>query len=630
MMERLRDGASSIWIKVILGLIILSFVFAGIGSYLAGGSGPKPAAKVGGEKISQQQFEQAYQNERNQMQSQLGEYFSTLMGNPEYVKQLRESVLNRMVNNVLIEQRAKKLGMHISNEQIRQAIFAIPAFQENGVFSNELYNNLLQRSGITPDQFAQSVGTDLLRQQYLSSIEGSDFTLKNQLDSLSQLEGQQRQIRTITLDLAKFKAEQTITDAQAKLYYDENPQQFTRPEQLKAAYVELTAKNIKDAIQVTPEQAQQYYKENESKFSTAEKIQVSHILIQGDTAADKAKAEAVLAQLKAGANFAELAEKDSADKFSAKDGGKLDWFGRGVMDPAFDKAAFALNKVGELSGVVQTAFGFHIIKLDGIKPAVVKPFTDVEQSIIADLKEQKLSESFYNLQQDLAQQAFEHPDSLDAAAKSVNATIQTTGYFSTNTAPSVLNNPKVLKSLMSTDVHDDGLNSDVIDLGPEHVMVVRVESTRPQAVLPFKDVEANVKTLLATKLGEEAAEAESNKILVDLRAGKSEAVTKDGYAFSADRVISRSDKNSTLAQVAFRMPQPVDGKSTFGVTGDATGNVIIVALDKVITPKTTAEADNAKFVEKVAQMNAQQDLMSTLSQLRDTGDVSYPAETSTN
>ncbi len=630
MMDRLRDGASSIWIKVILGLIILSFIFAGIGSYLAGGSGQKPAAKVGDQKISQQQFEQAYQSERNRIQSQLGDYFSTLMSNPQYVQQLRESVLNRLVNNVLIEQRAKKLGLHVSDVQIRNAILAIPAFQQDGTFNNTLYNDLLARSGITPDQFALSVSQDLLRQQYLDSIESSDFTLNNQLTMLSQLENQQREVRTITLDLAKFKAEQTITDKAAKLFYDENSNQFTRPEQLKAAYIELTADTVKNTIKITPAEAKAFYNENQSQYSTPEKIQVSHILINGTTAADQTKAEAILQQLKDGANFAALAEKDSADTFSAKDGGKLDWFAKGTMDSAFEKAAFDLTKVGQLT-LVKTQFGFHIVKLDGIEKPVVQPFDQVESKIMAQLQQEKVSDAFYKLQQTLAQQSFEHPDSLEAAAKSVGLTVKTTDFFSGNQAPSALNNPKILKALMSTDVHDDGLNSDVIDLGNEHVVVVRVEETRPSEVLPFEKVEANVKTLLATQKGEDAAEAQADKLVGELRLGKMDAVKSAGYDFSSPELLTRTgSSDAALAKVAFRLPHPETGNSVYGVTTKANGDVVIVALDKVINPSSNnASKDNA-FVQKVAQMNAKEDLNATLTQLRDGGDVSFPAESSTN
>lgn len=377
MMERMREGASSIWVKIILGLIILSFVFAGVGSYLAGGS-EQVAAKVDDREISQREFEMAYQNERNRMQAQLGDYFSTLMGDPAYVQQFRRSVLDRMVNDLLIEQRANELGLRISDQQVRQTIVSMPEFQRDGVFDNEQYNALLRRSGLTPDMFAESMRTDLLRQQLLLAIQGSDFALGNEVNALIKLERQEREIRTLTLDVAEFTNKAEVTDEEAQAYYEQNPLQFTRPDQVKAAYIELSGTNLKETLNVSEDDAKAYYDENQNKYGTAEQRQASHILVQGKGSEAKTKAENLLAELNNGADFAELAKTSSDDTFSGQDGGKLDWFERGVMDPAFEDAAFALNK-GEISGVVESDFGYHIIKLDDIKEPQVKSFADVRE-----------------------------------------------------------------------------------------------------------------------------------------------------------------------------------------------------------------------------------------------------------
>ncbi|UKA26119.1 peptidylprolyl isomerase [Photobacterium damselae subsp. damselae] len=632
MMERLRDGANSIWFKIILSLIILSFVFAGVGSYLASNN-EQVAAKVDGQEISQREFEQAYQNERNRMQAQLGENFSNLLGNPQYVQQFRRSVLERMINDVLIQKRAHELGLRVSDQQIRDAIFAMPEFKVDGKFNNEQYNQLLRRSGITPEQFAESLRTDLLRQQFLGAIEGSDFALSGEVNELRMLESQERVIRTLTLNLADFtkKAEASITEEQEKAFYEQNPQQFTRPAQVKVSYVEITGDKLKDSIEVSDADAQAYYNEHKDKFSTPEKRQVSHILITGDSAASKEKAEAILAQLKDGANFAELAKKDSDDKFSAKDGGKLEWFEKGVMDPAFEDAAFALAKPGDLSGVVKSSFGYHIILLDGIEPAKAKPFADVKAEIIADIKSQKAGDEFYAMQTKLAETAFESPDSLDEAAEAVKAKVHSTDFFSEQTAPGVLNNPKVLQALQSPEVREDGMNSDAIEVGPEHVVVVRVDDARDETVLPFKDVEAKVKSLLAQRDGEQQAQKKADEVVAQLRDGKSEQLTKEGYSFSGEQTITRSGPDYQVSQVAFRLAKPQAGKATYGVTRDAKGNVLIVQLDKVIDQDVAKEAADPQFAQQVEQMNAQQDMATTIQTLRETADISTPVlEQSTN
>lgn len=627
MMERMREGANSIWVKIILGLIILSFVFAGVGSYLAG-SGNQFAAKVDGQEISQREFEMAYQNERNRMQSQLGDYFSTLMGDPAYVQQFRRNVLDRMVNDLLIQQRAEELGMRISDTQVRQTILSMPEFQRDGAFDNEQYNMLLRRAGMTPDMFAESMRTDLLRQQFLIAIQGSDFALSNELTALTKLEQQQRDIRTLTLNVAEFTKNVDISDDEAKAFYEQNPQMYMRPDQVKAAYIELSGDNLKNTLTVSDEDAKAYYEEHKSKFGTAEQRLARHILVQGKGSEAKAKAEQLLAQLKSGADFAELAKTSSDDTFSGQEGGKLDWFERGVMDPAFEEAAFALQK-GDISDVVESDFGYHIIKLDDIKAPQVKAFADVRDEILAEVREQRAAEAFYDLQTALAEKAFEMPDSLEDAAEAVNAKVQTTDFISQSDAPGVLANPAVLQALFSPEVREDGLNSDVIEVGPEHIVVVRVNDSRDEMVLPFEDVSEKVKQQLAVQKGEEQAQAKADALLASLRDGKTEMLAEDGLAFSASKTISRMGEDRMIAQEAFALAKPQDGKSVYGVTRDAEGNILLIALDKVIEADVSSVATDNQLATQLEQMLAQQDVMATLQVLRDTSEVSYSAVDST-
>ncbi len=623
MMERLREGVNSIWVKVILGLIIFSFVFAGVGSYLAGGSQPA-AAKINGTEISQNEFEQAYQNERNRMQSQLGDYFSTLLGDPEYVKQFRQSVLDRMINDVLIEQRATELGLRISDEHIRKTITSMPEFQRDGQFDNDSYTMLLRRSGFTPDQFAEYMRTDMLRTQFLTAIQGSDFALDSELTALRKLEAQQRVVRSLTLDLADFTKNATVTDEEAKAFYEQNPQMFTRPDQVKVAYIELSGEGLKDTLDVSDEDVKAYYEEHKDKYSSVEQRQVSHILVQGDNADAKAKAEALKAELDAGADFSELALSSSDDTYSGKDGGKLDWFERGVMDPAFEDAAFALANNGDISGVVKSSFGYHIIKLDAVKASQVKPFADVSAEIIVELREQQAAEHFYDMQTKLAETAFEMPDSLDDAAAVVNATVHTTDFISQTDAQGVLANPAVMQALFSAEVREDGLNSDVIEIAPEHVVVVRVDDSRDEMVLPFDDVSAKAKAQLASQKGEQNAQAKADDLIAALRVGSTDALEAEGLSFGEEQTISRSGPDRMVSQVAFSLTKPTNDKSVYGMTRDAAGNVQIIALDKVIDVDVTKEAISSDFAKQVEQMNAQQDVAATLQALRDTAEVSYP------
>ncbi|MGC9459013.1 SurA N-terminal domain-containing protein, partial [Vibrio genomosp. F10] len=411
MMERFREGVNGPFVKIVLGLIILSFVFAGVGSYIIGGNA-NSAAKVGNAEITRGDFEQAYQNERNRMQSQLGDYFSNMLADPAYVESFRKSVLDRMVNDLLLEQHAESLGLRVSDAQIRTMILEMPQFQSNGQFDQDIYQTGLRRAGFSAESFAQYLRRDLTRNQLLTALQNSDFSLDGEVNAQSELIMQTRDIRTIKLSVADMARNIELTEAEIEAFYDENSVRYTRPEQVKVGYVELSAQQIKQSIEVSEPELKKYYQEHLDKYSTEEQRKVSHILVQGELEA----AEKILADLKSGADFATLAEELSQDIGSAEEGGSLGWIERDVMDPSFETAAFELANVGDISEVVTSNFGYHIIKLDELKDSVSQPFEAVKEDILADLVDQKAVDAFYELQSEFERIAFEYPDSLDDAA----------------------------------------------------------------------------------------------------------------------------------------------------------------------------------------------------------------------
>lgn len=623
MMERLREGVNSIAVKIILGLIIFSFVFAGVGGYLASGS-VQPAATVGNEEISRNQFEQAYQNERALMQAQAGDFFSQLLSDPNYLAQFRFNVLERMVNQSLLDQEAQNLGLRVSDDQIKQTIREMPAFRgATGLFDNDLYLASLRRNGLTPDQFADYVRQDLVREQFVNALISSEFALKGELEALHKLEGQTRTVRTLTLPLADFAEKADITAEQKTAYYEQNPAEFVRPEQFKIAYVELSGEGIADVADVTEDEAKAYYEANKASYGTAEQRKVSHIMIQGDDNAAKEKAEAVLSELNAGADFAELAKTRSDDTFSAEQGGQLDWFDKGVMDPAFEEAAFALNNKGDITGVVQSDFGFHIIKLDDVKPSDAKPFAQVRDDIMAQLKQQHAVEKFHALSNELAEKAFEMPDNLEDAANAVNAKVERTAFVSLQELEGVLANPQVVQALQLPEVRDDGLNSELIEIAPEHVVVVRVDEVRPETVLPFDEVEAQVTEQLKRQKGEEAAEALANTLVAELSQGNDAGLKASGYAFGDETELTRVSPEREVVDLAFTMAAPADGKAQYGMTRAVSGDVLVVALDAVKEPETESISLDSQLAERVIRATANLDLESVIAQLKENTNVVY-------
>ncbi|WP_162063214.1 peptidylprolyl isomerase [Vibrio taketomensis] len=618
MMDRLREGVNSIAIKIILGLIILSFVFAGVSSYIGGG-GNNVAAKVGNIEISRGEFEQAYQNQRNRMQAQLGDYFSDLLADPSYVASFRKSVLDQMINDALLQLHAQELGLRVSDKQVRTTLLSLPEFQVDGKFDSEIYQASLRRAGYTPESFAELIRRDLVRNQLLTAVQASDFALPSEVAEQSKLIMQTREVKTINLALADFAEKVELTDAEIEQYYKDNSERYTRPEQAKVAYIDLSANELKNSIEISDEQAKQYYQEHLDKYSSEEQRKVSHILIQGD---DEAKAQAILDELNAGADFATLAEEKSEDVGSSEEGGSLGWIERGVMAPEFEEAAFALKQPGDVSALVKTNFGYHIIKLDELKDAVAKPYAEVAATIKQELRDQKAVDKFYELQSELEKVAFEYPDSLDDAAKAINAQIVTTDFISQADAPELLKTPAVMQAILSPEVKDDGLNSEVIEVAPEHVVVVRVEDTRDETVLPLTEVREQVVAQLSRVKGEQNAMALATKVVDELKAGNTQVLADNGLAFGQAETIDRS---SPLANVVFAMPKPIEGKVGYAQTKSLNGDVVIVELDAVADVFNTMY--NEQIAQQIVQMSAQQNLEGLISIWRQTTDIEYFAVT---
>ncbi|MFQ2457600.1 peptidylprolyl isomerase [Aeromonas caviae] len=627
MLDKLREGAQGKVAKVILGLIILSFALAGVGSYLNGPARTAPAT-VNGNDISAPALENAYRNERARMESQMGEAFNQLAANPDYMKQFRRGVLDRLIDQALIDDKARSLGLRVSDEHIKQAIVAMPEFAENGKFSNDRYLQLIRRAGMTPEMFRDSLRQDMVRQQLMGAVLGSEFALKGEAEQLDRLYNQTRDLRLIRLAASAYVDGIEVSDAEVEQFYKANSARFMNDETVKVDYLLLDAANLGKNIKVTEQDAQDYYDQHQDLFQRPERRQVAHILIPfgKDEKAAEQKAEAVLAKAKAGDDFAALAKADSSDTFSAKKGGELDWFEKGVMDPAFEKAAFALAKAGDLSAVVKSPFGFHIIKLLGVEPAKTKPFVDVMSDTIARLQSEKAKEQFFAEQQKMADSSFENPDSLDLTAEAMGLQVQSTGYFSQADAPAPLNDPKVLSVAFSEQLRDDNTNSDVIELADGKALVLHIMGHQPKAAKPLAEVKEQVITAIKHDKASEVARGKAQGLLDKLKAGENVQadLTALGLKVDTHTGVSRfaQEMDQNLVTQAFRMPHPTDGKPSVELVTEANGDRVVVALDKVNVIKEPSQMVSL-LQGQLGQGKAQADYKSLIDELRKAAKIEY-------
>ncbi|MBU1618310.1 MAG: SurA N-terminal domain-containing protein [Gammaproteobacteria bacterium] len=621
MLEKIREGSQGMIAKVILGFVILTFALAGVGSYL-GNTSEMPVATVNGDEITKVQFDTAYQNERARMQQQFGEMFGMLSADSNYMNNFRNSVLEKLIDEQLQRQLVTELDLMVSDEVLRDTIRSMPEFQVEGVFNNDRYIALLRQNGYEPNQFRDYLRAQMSANQLVVGLAGSEFATVSEMQLLSKLQMQSRDIQYAVLKAADFAAAVEINDQLLQDYYQANANQFVSPETVSVDYVQLTAADIAATVDVTDADLQAYYEANQARYQTEERRRVSHILLESadDNAEIEAKAQALALQLQQGADFAELAKKESADTFSAEKGGDLDFIEKGVMDAEFEKAAYALAKAGDISPVVKTEFGYHIIQLTEVQPGSLKTFDEVKDQILATVKDDKAAEKFIDLQQLLGEKSFEIADSLQEAAEAVGTKVVSVPAFSRSTAPAELTAPKVLATLFSEDFISAGVNSDVIEVAPQHVVVVRVNTHQPETTKKLEEVKEQVQAAVVATKSSELAKAKAEVLLAEVQAGKSlsEVAAAAELTLETKAAVTRfgGDIDSDIRTKAFELAKPTEAQpATVAMLNLAGGDAALVAVTKVTDSQVT-EKPAVEQLQQFADQKAQGSFGALLAALK--------------
>ena len=598
MMDNLRTAANSVVLKIIFGIIIVSFILTGVSGYLIGGNN-NYAAKVNGQEIGRAQFENAVASERNRQQQQLGDRFSELAANENYMKAMRQQVLSRMIDEALLDQYAKKLGLGISDDQIKQAIFKEPAFQSNGKFDNARYTAVINNIGMTPDQYAQSLRNQLMTQQLINAVVGTDFMLANETDELAALVAQQRVVREATIDVAALAAKQNVTDAEVNSFYEQNKNRFIAPEQFRVSYIKLDAAAMNESA--SDEEIQAWYDEHQDQYGQPQRNRYS--IIQTKT---EDEAKAVLDALKAGSDFATLAKEKSADIISARNGGDMGWLEDATTPDELKTAG--LKEKGQLSGVIKSSVGFLVARLDDVQPAKVKPLSEVRDAIAEKVKQEKGVTAFFALQQKVSDAASNDNESLAGAEQVAGVKAVETGWFSRDSLPEELNFKPVADAIFNGGLVGEngtpGSNSDIITVEGDRAFVLRVTEHKAEAVKPLADVRDQVVADIKNQKAEQQAKLDADKLINELKAGKGDAALKAaGLSFGAEKTLSRTGQDP-ISQAAFALPLPSKDKPSYGVANDMQGNVVLVAL-KEVRSGTLPEEQKKAMTQGIIQNNAQ-------------------------
>ena len=630
MLDKMREGSQGLAAKIILSVIIFSFALAGVGGYLGGGS-TSVAVIVNDQEISQASVEQAYKNERASLQQQYGEQFDILAANPNFAQQVRAQATQKLISDTLIAQAISEMGLRVGDEQVKDEIRKMTEFQVNGKFDNEHYLSLLRRASYTPAQFSATLKENLARRQLLQMLVGSEFVLPEEIASVEQLQAQQRIAKVLTVTSASFEDGQQISDADIRAYYDDNKQFFQYPEQVSADYVLLDGATLAEQISINQTDIETYYDYHQSDFQRAERRKVAHILVQGDSEQAQQKAAAILAELNKGADFGQLAAEKSDDTFSAKNKGELDWFERGVMDPAFDDAAFALTKDAPVSELVKSQFGYHIIKLVDIEESQTVAFADVETQVKEALQKEKMEELYYDLQQQLGEVAFESPDNLDEAAGVINGQVQHTELFAAEQVPEILNNKTVLQTLFNIDFREEGLNSDVIELSENKAVVVRVNEYKAAATQPLAEVSDLIASQLTTERAHAQAQAFVKSITAKLNAQESieSLLAEKNIEFSDELTFTRysRDHDYQVVEKVFKLAKPAADQVIRDWVATSGGDFAVIELSKVVDAQSDGADSEAKaqLEQILTRSTSEATYQAFVAQLMANADIEYPA-----
>lgn len=560
---------------VLLLLIFPSFVFFGLEGYSRMREGDNAVAQVAGVPITQQELDEAHRQQMERMRQMFGGKLDPKMFDTPEAKQ---NALEGLIAQKALVAEAARNRLSASDQALQQAILGMEGLTTpDGKFDSDRYKMLLAAQGMTPTMFEARLRDDLAMQQVNAAVQSSAFAPKTVAARISDINDQQRDVQQLLFKSVDYVAQVKPTDAMLKDFYNKNGSLFAIPEQARAEYVVLNSAAVAAQVNVSDDDIKAYYEQNKKRYTVEEQRRASHILISSgkgasdaDKAAAKAKAEKLLAQVrKTPADFAKVAKENSQDPSSAEKGGDLGYFGKGVMVKPFEEAVYKL-KEGEISDLVQSDFGYHIIQLAGVKPGSVKPLEEVKPEIAAEIKKQLSAKKFTELAETFTNTVEEQADGLKAVADKLKLKIETVANLTRQPNPAIApntpyNDPKFLTALFSDDAIKNKRNTLAIQVGPNTLIAGHVLEYKPASQKPFEEVQAIVRERVlqaeAAKLAKQAGEARLAALKAkDDAAGFSDikkvsrikSEDMDGTSFNA---VMQADASKLPAYVGVELPQ---------------------------------------------------------------------------
>lgn len=529
---------SKTFIKVVLAIIILPFALWGVDSYVRT-SGSGEVATVGGTPIATTEFQEALREQQERLRPMLGNANPALLDSPE----IRSAVIDTLVNQRLLALNAQKSQLFLSDAQLAEFISAVPQLQENGSFSKERYAAVVAAQNMSKEMFEARLRQDLLTQQALAAVTEATLTGRATAERWLGTQLEERAIAEVILRPEQYAGQVKLAADAAKNYYAANQKQFETPEQVRAEFVVLNQDQLAARISVSDEEVRKAYAAQAERNKQPETRRASHILIavaksapEAEVATAQAKAAGLLAQLqKAPGDFEKLASQHSQDPGSAAKGGDLDWFGRGMMVKPFEDAVYAL-KEKQISALVRSDFGFHIIQLTGVRAERVQTFDELKAGIAAELKRQAAAKKYVESAESFINMVYEQSDSLKPAIEKFKLEIQQSDWMVRNgAAVPPFTNAKLMAALFADDALKNKRNTEAVEVAPNTLVAARVLEHKPAALPSFESVQPVIEKILVRQEAAKLAAKDGADKLARLQKGENAAV-----AWGAVRSVSRA------------------------------------------------------------------------------------------
>ncbi|RFC36615.1 MAG: peptidyl-prolyl cis-trans isomerase D [Candidatus Nitrotoga sp. SPKER] len=608
------------FVQIVLLLIILTFTFWGVDSYNKS-SHSEALATVNGEKINQAEFDQAVRQQQERMRKMMGSnYDQAMFDKPE----IKRSILDSVVSQRLLMSQARSIGLTVSEKYLAQSIAGIEVFQKDGKFDKQLYESVLRREKMSPLIFETSVARELYMRQLIDAYMRNGYASSVTADNLIRLNEQQRVVAMAKISFEPYLKQAKVDEAAVQNYYEMNLKEFQTDEQVRVEYLTFSADALQSQITLDDAEIKKYYDEHQNEFGSPEQRQAAHILIatvaqasDADKLAAKTKAEQVLQQVRQSPDkFAELAKQYSQDPGSAVNGGDLGQFGPGMMVKPFEEAAFKL-KVGETSGLVQTDFGFHIIKLLAVHPAKTPPLIEVKSAITQRLKLQKANDKFAELAEKFSNIVYEQSDTLKPAAELVKMPLLQSAWLNKKQVGALPWTDKALQAVFSEDVTKKKRNSAAIEIAPNTLFAARLLEYKPVSTRSLKEVSDGIRQKLLRKQAFEFAVKAGQLVLAQLQRGE-----RVNVEWTAPTTITREQHAQLDNNIARQVFQAnVATLPAYVGIENAQNGYELIRIDAIKEVAAINETKHAGYMQQLRQITSEEMFQAYLADAKKHADI---------